>query len=204
MGWPDAPGVFRYSLAPLLAASAIPYYLLGWFLIWFAAFRWGWFPLAGGYDVGTFPGWNIGFVIDYLHHAFLPGMSIFLSTMGLWAVTMRGMIVTVQGEDYMIQSTAMGLKRSRVFLRYGVRNAILPQVTGLAASIGTLLTGVLLVEIVFRYPGIGFVFWQAIRQRDVFMMTGLVYVVIVLLAVAMFLIDILLPVLDPRIRTGRN
>ena len=200
MGWPDAPGLFRYSLTPLLAVSAIPYYLLAWILIWFAAFKWSVFPLAGGYDTGTFPGWNISFAIDALHHAILPGLSIFLSTVGLWAVNMRGMIVTVQGEDYMIQSAAKGLKRSRIFLRYGVRNAILPQVTGLAASIGTLLTGVLLVEIVFRYPGIGFVFWQAIRQRDVFMMTGLVYVVIVLLAVATFLIDLLYPVLDPRIR----
>ncbi len=201
MGWTDAPGGFRYLLTPVLAVSAIPYYLLGWLLIWFAAFKWGVFPLAGGYDVGTFPGWNISFALDALHHAFLPALSIFLATVGLWAVNMRGMIVMVQGEDYMVQSVAKGLKPSRVFLRYGVRNAILPQVTGLAASFGTLLTGVLLVEIVFRYPGIGFVFWQAVRQRDVFMMTGLVYVVIVLLAVAMFVIDLLLPVLDPRIRT---
>lgn len=204
MGWADAPGGFRYLLTPILAVSAIPYYLLGWLLIWFAAFKWGVFPLAGGYDVGTFPGWNISFALDALHHAILPALSIFLSTVGLWAVNMRGMIVMVQGEDYMIQSAAKGLKPRRVFLRYGVRNAILPQITGLAASFGTLLTGVLLVEIVFRYPGIGFVFWQAVRQRDVFMMTGLVYVVIVLLAVAMFVIDLLLPVLDHRIKTGSD
>lgn len=200
MGWPDAPGIFKYSLTPVLVVSAIPYYLLGWFLIWFAAFKWGLFPLAGGFDTGTQPGLNFGFAIDYLHHAFLPGMSIFLSSVGLWAVNMRGMIATVQGEDYMVQSKAKGLKRSRIFLSYGVRNAILPQVTGLAASVGTLMTGVILVEIVFRYPGVGLLLLQALRGRDVFMLTGLVYVVIVLLSISMFLIDVFLPLLDPRIR----
>ena len=100
----------------------------------------------------------------------------------------------------MIQGAAKGLKRSRMFLRYGVRNAIVPQVTGLAASVGTLLTGVILVEIVFRYPGVGLLLLQALRGRDVFMLTGIVYVVIVLLSVSMFLVDILYPVLDPRIR----
>ncbi len=200
MGWPNAPGLFRYSLTPFLVVSAVPYYLLGWFLIWFAAFRWGLFPLGGGYDTGTQPEWSIGFAFDYLHHAFLPGVSIFLASVGLWAVNMRGMIVTVQGEDYMIQGAAKGLKRSRMFLRYGVRNAIVPQVTGLAASVGTLMTGVILVEIVFRYPGVGLLLLQSLRGRDVFMLTGIVYVVIVLLAVSMFLIDILYPVLDPRIR----
>lgn len=101
----------------------------------------------------------------------------------------------------MVFANAKGLKSRRLFLRYGMRNAILPQITGVAASVGSLLSGVLLVEIVFDYPGIGFLFWQSIRQRDITMMTGMTFVIIVLLAVAMFLIDLLLPLLDRRIRT---
>ena len=100
----------------------------------------------------------------------------------------------------MVFAAAKGLRPRRIFFRYGVRNALLPQVTGLSATVGSLLTGVLLVELVFNYPGIGFLFWQSIRQRDVTMMTGIAFVVIVLLAISLFLLDILLPLLDRRIQ----
>ena len=127
-------------------------------------------------------------------------MSVIVATAGLWTVTMRGLMVNMQGEDFMVFAAAKGLNPRRIFLRYGVRNALLPQITGLFASIGSLLTGVLLVELVFSYPGVGFLFWQSINQRDVTMMTGIAFVIIVLLAIAMFLLDLLLPLLDRRIQ----
>ncbi|NQW17443.1 MAG: ABC transporter permease [Chloroflexi bacterium] len=203
MGWPNARRSIRWGFTPLLAVSAIPYYLLGWILIWFMAFKWGWFPLSGGwnaYDPNLRPNLSITFILDALHHAVLPGLAIIISTVGLWTVTMRGLMINMQGEDYMVFAAAKGLKQRRLFFRYGIRNAMLPQVTGLAASVGTILSGVLLVEIVFAYPGIGFLFWRSIRTSDVTMMTGVAFVVIVMLAVAMFLLDLLLPVLDRRIK----
>jgi peptide/nickel transport system permease protein len=203
MGWPSSPGLIRHGFIPLLAISSIPYYLLGWLLIWFLAFKWGWFPLQGGWDIydpTLRPNWSISFIIDALHHAVLPALSIVLTTVGFWTVSMRGLMINLQGEDYAIFAAAKGLKKRRTFLDYGMRNAILPQVTGLAASAGSILTGVLLVEIVFRYPGIGQLFWLAIRGRDVTMMTGLAFVIIVILAISMFLLDLLLPLLDRRIR----
>lgn len=203
MGWPGAPRLLRWAFPSMLAASAIPYYLLGWILIWFLAFQWQVFPLNGGWDnfnPDLSPGWNMPFIMSALYHSILPATSVIIATSGLWMVSMRGLMVNMQGEDYMVFAAAKGLNPRRIFLRYGMRNAILPQVTGLAASIGSLLTGVLLVELVFNYPGIGFLFWQSINQRDITMMTGVAFVVIVMLAVALFLLDLLLPVLDRRIR----
>ena len=204
MGWPGAPRILRWTFTPILGISAVPYFLLGWILIWFFAFRWELFPMQSGWDnfnAVLQPGWTMEFILSVLHHGVLPAMSIILATAGFWTVTMRGLMVNLQGEDYMVFANAKGLKSRRLFLRYGMRNAILPQITGVAASVGSLLSGVLLVEIVFDYPGIGFLFWQSIRQRDITMMTGMTFVIIVLLAVAMFLIDLLLPLLDRRIRT---
>jgi peptide/nickel transport system permease protein len=203
MAWPSSPGLIRYGFMPLLAVSSIPYYLLGLLLIWFLAFKWGWFPLSGGWDIydpTLRPNWSISFMIDALHHAVLPALSIILTTVGFWTVTMRSLMINLQGEDYAIFAAAKGLKNRRNFLHYGMRNAILPQVTGLVASAGSILTGVLLVEIVFRYPGIGLLFWLAVRGRDVTMMTGLAFVIIVVLAISMFLLDLLLPLLDRRIK----
>ncbi len=207
MGWPGSPRFLRWAFTPLMAASSIPYYLLGWILIWFLAFRWGLFPLGGGWN--TFdpllePGWNIPFILSALHHSVLPALAVIIATTGFWTVTMRGLMVNMQGDDFMVFAAAKGLKPRRMFFAYGLRNAILPQVTGLAASVSSLLTGVLLVELVFDYPGIGFLFWQSIRQRDVTMMTGIAFVVTVLVAVALLLLDLLLPLLDPRIRDEQD
>lgn len=203
MGWPGSPRWLRWSFTPMLAASAIPVYLLGWILIWFLAFQWQIFPLHGGWDAfnpNLSPGWNLPFIASALYHSILPALSVIITTASLWMVTTRGLMVNMQGEDYMVFAAAKGLKPRRIFLRYGLRNALLPQFTGLAASIGSLLTGVLLVELVFDYPGIGFLFWQSINQRDITMITGLAFVILVLLSVALFLVDLLLPVLDRRIR----
>lgn len=200
LGWPRSPGYFKYLFAPLLALSAIPYYLLALLLIFVFAFRFGWLPLFGGYGLGQTPSLSSSFVLQVLRHAILPGLSIILASIGFWALGMRGMMVTNQGADYMIQAEAKGLKAVRIFLRYAVRNALLPQTTGLALSLGTILTGAVLVEVVFRYPGLGNTLYQAIRLSDYFIIRGLVFTVIVSLALATFLIDIVYPFLDPRVR----
>ena len=116
---------------------------------------------------------------------------------------MRGMMVTTQGEDYVTFAEAKGLKSCTVFMRYCVRNAILPQTTALALALGQILSGAVLVEVIFAYPGIGTVLFHAIRENDHFLIQGIVFSVIVALGVATLLLDVLYPWLDPRITYRR-
>ena len=199
LGWPRSPGFLQYIFMPILTLAAIPYYLLALVLIYIFAFNLEWFPLFGGYAVANLPSWSLGFAIEVIHHAILPGASIVLASLGFWALGMRGMMITTQGEDFMIQAEAKGLKGIRMFFNYAVRNAILPQTTALALSLGTVFTGSVLVEVIFRYPGLGNTLYQAIRLNDFFVISGLIFIVIVSLGLATFLIDIAYPLLDPRV-----
>ena len=199
LAWPKVPSIIKLIGPPLLTLSAIPYYLLGLILIYVFAFVLKVFPLGGGYTVGTTPSLTISFLLDALRHSILPALSIVLADLGGWALSMRGMVVTVQGEDYMTLAEAKGLKEGRVFLRYGVRNAILPQATSLALSMGRVVSGAVLVEVVFAYPGVGNLLYQAIRTFDYFVIYGVVFMVIVAIGLATLILDLLLPVLDPRI-----
>ena len=143
-------------LSPLMMVfSAIPFYLIGLMLIYFLAAKLEWFPLSGGYGIVSIPDWSWDFAFEVLYHSLLPALSIIIASIGTWAIGMRGMMVTVEGEDYMTFAEAKGLRPGRLFFRYGVRNAILPQVTALALYFGQVVTGAVLVEIVFSYPGVG-------------------------------------------------
>lgn len=199
LGWPRSPGYMQYLFMPLLTLTAIPQYLLGLILIFIFAFKLGWFPLFGAYDPGTVPVWDLDFIWQVLRHSILPALAFIMGVIGFWAVGMRGMMINNQGEDFMIQAEAKGLKGARIFMRYAVRNAMLPQVTGLAMSYGTLLSGAILIERIFLYPGLGDILFQAIRLSDFFVIRGIVLTVILSVAVATFIVDVFYPLLDPRI-----
>lgn len=203
LGWPRSPKYIKYLFTPFLTLAAMPFYLLGLMLVYIFAFQLGWFPIFGGHGIGLVPKFDPGFVLNILRHAFLPALSILLASLGFWALGMRGMMVTNQGEDFMIQAEAKGLKGARIFFRYAVRNALLPQTTGLALALGTLFTGAVLVEVVFSYPGLGSTLYQAIRLSDFFVIRGLIFAVILSLALGTFLIDVAYPLLDPRVRYKR-
>src|SRR5579859_5297663 len=197
MAWSHVPGVIRVLAPPLLTLSAIPYYLLGLILIYLFAFLIKAFPLGGGYSVGLTVDWSLPFLADATKHAILPALSIVLADLGFWALSIRGMMVTVQGEDYMTLAEAKGLNPGRVFLRYGVRNAILPQITSLALSMGRVVSGAILVEVVFSYPGVGNLLYQAIRIFDYFVIYGVAFMVVVAIGLATLILDLVLPVLNP-------
>jgi len=199
MAWSVVPRTIKVIGPPLLTLSAIPYYLLGLILIYLFAFLTKVFPLGGGYSVGMAPEMTPEFLGDALRHAILPALSIVLADMGGWALGMRGMMLTVQGEDFMTLAEAKGLNPGRIFLRYGVRNAILPQFTSLALSMGRVVSGAILVEIVFAYPGVGNLLYQAIRSFDYFVIYGVAFMLIVAIGLATLILDLMLPVLDPRI-----
>lgn len=199
LGWPRAPRWMRWLMPPLWALHAIPFFLLGLILIYLFAFRFPVFPMFGGYSAGAFPALTVPFVLDLVWHAILPALSIVLVATGGWALSMRGMMVTTQGEDYVIFAEAKGLRSLTIFLRYCVRNALLPQATGLALALGQIVSGAVLVEVIFGYPGIGTVLFQAIRENDHFLIQGIVFTVIIALGLATLILDAIYPLLDPRI-----
>ena len=204
LGWPGAPHWLRFALPPLMALNAIPFFLLGLILIYLVTTRFPFFPLFGGYSPGTLPTLSLDFVLDVLRHAILPATSIVLVAIGGWALGMRAMMVTTQGEDYTIFADAKGLRPLTIFLRYSVRNALLPQATALALVLGHIASGAVLVEVIFGYPGIGTVLYNAIRQSDYFLIQGIVFGVIVSLGFATFVLDLIYPLLDPRITYRRG
>jgi peptide/nickel transport system permease protein len=199
LGWPRAPRWMRWLMPPLWALHAIPFFLLGLILIYVFAFRFPVLPMFGGYSAGAFPALTVSFVLDLVRHAILPALSIVLVATGGWALSMRGMMVTTQGEDYVTFAEAKGLRNLTIFVRYCVRNALLPQATGLALALGQIVSGAVLVEVIFGYPGIGTVLFQAIRENDHFLIQGIVFIVIVALGLATLILDAVYPLLDPRI-----
>ena len=204
LAWPRAPRFIHALAPPLLTLSAIPFYLLGLTLIYVFAFTWRVFPLGGGYDIGHTPSWSLSFVREAVHHSILPALSIVLASIGFWALGMRAMMVTVQGEDYVTLAEAKGLKPRRIFLRYAVRNALLPQTTALALALGQVVSGAVLVEVVFGYPGVGSLLFQSIRNFDYTVIYGLSYMLIVAIGVATLILDLVLPLIDPRISYRRS
>ncbi len=204
MGWPRTPRALRGFGTGVVMLSSVPYFLIGMILLYFFAIVWRWFPAGGGLPFGLNVGWNLETVRAILWHATLPALSIILAEIGAWALGMRGMLVSVLGDDYITLAEAKGLKPRRIFLRYGMRNALLPQLTKLAMALGHIVSGAILVEVTFSYPGIGFRLYQAIQSKDYFVIQGIVLLLSVSIAVAMFILDLIYPLIDPRITAEKK
>jgi peptide/nickel transport system permease protein len=204
LAWPSAPRILRVLMPPLFTFSSVPYYLLGLILLYVFAFKLRWFPLTGGSQIMTMPTFTASYLLELVHHSILPGLSIVLASVGFWSLSMRGMMITVEGEDYITLAEAKGLPKRHIFLWYALRNALLPQTTALALSLGTILSGSLLVEIIFNYPGIGSALYAAITGFDYFVIYGIVFMIVVTIALATLILDLVYPLLDPRIRYQRS
>lgn len=200
---PTSPRWLSLALTPLMLLSSVPYYLVGLILVYVLGVVMRALPVSGGYSTGAIPSLSAPFIIDILRHSLLPALSIVLIGIGGWALGMRGMMVTVEGEGYMLLAEANGLRPRTIFLRYALRNAILPQVTNLALSLGFVVGGSVLVEVVFRYPGIGTVLNQAIGTSDYFVIYGVVFMIVITISLATLVIDLTYPLLDPRITYRR-
>jgi peptide/nickel transport system permease protein len=185
--------------------TSIPFFMLGILLIYVFVFGLRWFPTpSGAYDSGLVRSFNWPFIQSVIHHGTLPALSVVISSMGFWALGMRGMMITNEGEDYMILADAKGLRPRRVFWLYGVRNSVLPQITALALSLGGIVGGSVLVEYIFAYPGVGYLLYQGIVTNDYTLMQGIVFLLIVCTATAVFILDLLYPLIDPRITYERG
>jgi peptide/nickel transport system permease protein len=200
LAWPAQSRLAQYLFPPLMMLSAAPYFITGMLLLYVLAFRLRLFPLGGGYDAGTFPEFSAGFVLLLVQHAMLPALSIILASIATWSISMRSLIVSFKGEDFMLLAEAKGLRRLTIFVRYAIRNALLPQVTGLGIALGQIVSGGLLVEAVFRYPGLGGLLLRAILTKDYFLEQGIVLIIIISIGFVTLVLDIVYPLLDPRLK----
>lgn len=184
---------------------SILYPWLALLAVFFLGFTWGWFPFADGYDVSAVsPGWNLPFLLSAAQHAVLPALTLIVSTVAGWMLTMRNSMVTTLSEDYILMARAKGLGTGRVMFGYAARNAILPSVTGFAIAVGAVVGGQLLVETVFSYPGIGYALFQAIQAQDYALADGILLLVIVVTVVMNLVVDLFYALLDPRVRVERS
>ncbi|HHY50957.1 MAG TPA: ABC transporter permease, partial [Alphaproteobacteria bacterium] len=200
LAWPGAGRGIRAFVPLMMILTSIPFYLLAIILVYFFAVLLRIFPPAGGVDTTRVMRLDWPTAWDIIRHSFLPCLSIVLGNIGFWALGMRSQMVSVLGEDYITFAEAKGLPPGRIFFSYGIRNAFLPQITALALSLGAVVSGAVLVEVIFNYPGLGSLLYVAIRGQDYFVIQGVVLMLIIALAVLLFLVELIYPLLDPRIR----
>lgn len=189
-----------FALPALTFLNAVPYFWMALILVLILSVNLGWFPVANAYQPTLQPGWNIEFIRSVLYHAILPALTIVISSFAGWVLAMRNMTVTVLGEDYVTLAEAKGLPRRKVLLRYGARNAILPSITGFALSLGAVVGGSMLTEVIFNYPGVGYTLFRAVQNQDFPLMQGLFLVISLAVIIANLLADIVYIFLDPRTR----
>jgi peptide/nickel transport system permease protein len=197
---------FDTTIPPLLTfISAIPYFWMALGLIYILTVRMNVFPNEGGYDIyNTLPGWNIPFILSAIRYATLPVITLVIGSLSAWVLTMRNTMVTTLAEDYVLMAQAKGLPERRVVFNYAARNAILPSITSFSISLGLVVSGALLTEIVFNYPGIGYYLYNAVQNTDYALVEGCFLVIAIAVLVANFLSELIYTLLDPRVRQGRS
>jgi peptide/nickel transport system permease protein len=180
--------------------GAFPPFWLGLLLLYLLAFKYGWFPIKGGYAEGSTPNLSLAFLADAGRHSVLPGLTLAVTALSGWVFGMRNNMINTLGEDYVTFAEANGLRSRTVALMYAARNALLPNVTAFGLSLGAVVGGSVLVEGVFSYPGLGNLLYIAVSNHDFPLMQALFLVITVSMLVTIFIVDLLYVRLDPRVR----
>jgi peptide/nickel transport system permease protein len=186
----------------LLAVAAFPAFFTSLVAVYFAGLKWGWFPIQHAYDTGLEPGLTREFLASVFRHAQLPMLVIVAVFAGGWLLSMRNVMINTVEEDYVGMAHAKGLRDARVMTMYAGRNAILPPLTGFAAQFGAAVGGLVFIEFVFSYPGVGLTLQQAALGSDYPLAQALLLVFAVCVLVANLIMDLLYVVLDPRVRAS--
>ena len=197
--WKRNHFLYDMSVPVGLFLQAIPYFWLALLFLYAFAYELGWFPLAGGTS-----GYYTGFlnILDMIYHSVLPALTIIITASGGWLLTMRNNMINVLSEDYVTFAAAKGIPDKKVMYQYAARNAMLPSITGFAMAIGYAVGGALVTEMVFSYPGVGYLLFQAVESLDYPLMQAIFSVISIAVILANFLADVALIFLDPRIRSG--
>ncbi len=185
-----------------LVLSQIPSYFLALALLFSLAYGLGLLPTRGAYGAQVRPGFTYEYIYSVVRHGILPGLSVVIVVVSGWLISTRSLVVTILGDDYLLFAEAKGLRNGRILTHYVLRNAMLPQVTGLALALGFVMNGFYLVEYVFNYPGLGTLLINSMGLLDYNTLQGIVLISIVVILTATLLLDLLLPLIDPRVRVG--
>lgn len=204
LGWERTPKWVNRILTAPLVFTALPAFMVGLLLINVFSYSFGWLPPTGAYDPSIASGLSAAFVKSVIEHAILPVTAVVMVTMGGWALGMRGMMITTAGEEYVRLAEAKGLRAGRVLFSYQVRNAILPQITRLGITLGSIASGFVVVERVFNYPGIGMRLFRAVTRNDYPVIQGVAWYLILGVAFAVLVVDLIYPLIDPRISYGSD
>lgn len=189
------------ALPPIFViTSSFPYFWLAMLAIYFFALKLGLFPNEGAYSLGATPAASWAYVGDVLDHALLPALTILFTSVGGWIITMRNNTISVLAEDYVRMARAKGLKSWEVMWRYAGKNAILPNLTGFAMSFGFIVSGAILVEWVFNYPGVGYMLLNAVSAHDYPLMQALFLLITVAVLLCVLAADVVTALVDPRTR----
>jgi peptide/nickel transport system permease protein len=199
-GWRHGGWLDRV-LPGLMFFQAIPYFFLALILIELLAARANIFPIGQGYDGGLIPGWNSAFIGSAIYHSILPAFTIVITSLAGWMLQMRNVMITTVGEDYVVAAQAKGLPSRRVVFTYAARNAILPQLQGFGLALGFVVSGAIVMEIVFSYPGIGLLLLSAVTSNDYPLMQAIFLVITFAVLLANLIVDFIIVAVDPRART---
>ena len=198
-GWRHGGGLDR-TLPGLMFLQAIPYFFFALILLELFAVKLHFFPTGEGYGQGLVPGWHWDFIGSAVDHSLLPALTIVLTSIAGWMLTMRNVMITTIGEDYVIAAQAKGLPNHRVIWSYAARNALLPQLQGFGLAVGFVVSGALVMEIVFSYPGIGLLLVNAVTSNDYPLTQAIFLVITFTVLLANLLVDIIIVFVDPRAR----
>jgi peptide/nickel transport system permease protein len=199
-GW-RRDGWFDRSLPALTFLQATPYFFVALIVIQLFALKWRLLPFGQGYDLGLTEGFNWPFISSAITHSILPAATIVVTSMAGWMLQMRNVMITSISEDYVLVAQAKGLSPRRVMFTYAARNAILPNIAGFALSLGFVVAGALVMEIVFSYPGVGLTLYNAVMSNDYPLLQGIFLVISLAVLTASLLADVIYVIADPRART---
>ncbi len=197
-GWLDR------LLPALMFFQAVPYFFLALILLELLAVRGHLFPIGQGYSEGLVPGWHWAFLGSAIYHSLLPAITIVIASIAGWMLQMRNVMITTIAEDYVLTAQAKGLSRSRVVLIYATRNALLPQLQGFGLALGFVVSGAIVMEIVFSYPGIGLLLFNAVTSNDYPLMQAIFLVITFAVLLANMIVDLIIVVADPRARARKG
>jgi peptide/nickel transport system permease protein len=182
-----------------MALHPMPHYIAAIILLLLFGFVWPIFPISGGSQMNVPQGYNADYILSVLKHAVLPTITLVLVGLGGWFLGMRSLVSNIVTEDFVTYAEIAGVPRRRILSAYVMRSALAPQVTGLAISLGHIFSGALIIERVFGYPGIGSLLVDGVHAADYSLVLGVSTVAILGVAIAVFVIDVIYPLIDPRV-----
>jgi peptide/nickel transport system permease protein len=199
-GYYTRKGWSRTLDAVAMVIRPLPYYIFAFALLLLLAYVVRWFPITGGASLGALPTLTWGYIKDVLWHSFLPALSLSVLGGAVTFQTMKLLVQNVNAENFVQYAKLGGVTEDRIVSKYVIRNAILPQITGLALSLGQIFSGALITEIVFSFPGLGMLLYNAIVRGDYNLIMGITIFSIVGITTAILILDLTYPLFDPRVR----